>query len=516
MSATQPQRPEAGLRDHRVDFVREEAFGDPGSDPDFLKYSTTIYELTWTPNSVVEPQMGIGSPDPSTFLKGPETHEVTVAYDLVKFLSQVLDPSSSSTLGVQSTDSGDTDVDVTIKSLDESTQETITTDGTDGTTFTTGSTSFDSVYSVEIDSAASGDIEVYTDDSGSPGNKLATLESGDTSVEAPDDASFDGLQRDRDNLLPNSHTLVDREDKGSIDQDSTVSGNSDRDTRIYKVGKGGQVDEVSIVGDPSDAQPITVELSYLFQKVRSYQIDQPDGDSLLYVKSDDSDDDSQSVKLEDEGANTTETVSLNGTTAVSTSNQFGDIDAAELTAETEGDITIGVNTGSETSPTEGDALMVIKGKDSYDGVEGDLGVPVVDSGSRETTSSLGSYEQFIGDRILRASSPFPHEIPAATIEVANNVEETEQSSTYGMALHPGNRELTLVTTVFGESATYHNLIDHLTADTNDLTWEMDGGDVVLEGCALTEPGDITAEEGGAVMSVENTFRAQGLSIQFRA
>lgn len=410
--------PEGGLRNHRTEFIRESSFGTPGSNPSYLKYSDSINSFAWTSDSVNEGRRGLGSADPIGFLKGPETHEVVVSYDLVKW---------------------------------------------------------------------------FTDGSGNA-----------------KDAAYDGMARDADQLFPNSHTIVDREDKLSISSDQTVSGNTSYDTRLYTVAKGAVIDEVAVTGDPSDAQPVQVELTYLAQKGRSYQIDQPGSSTLLTVKSSSANDTSQSVTIENEGAGTSESVTLNGTSLVSTSSTFGDIDAIELSGETDGTITVSINDGTNSSPTEGDALAKIEGKNTYDSVEGDLGVPALGSGSHETLSSP-SVEQFIGDVIDRGGSNFAYEIPSATVTVANNVEETERSSSYGMGLHPGNREITMEATMYGDAMTHDLLQQHLENTAKNVTWKLDGGNLQLDNAVLQEPGERAAEEGQALMTTDNLFQADGLT-----
>jgi hypothetical protein len=409
---------EGGLRDHRVEFARESDFGSAPADPSFLKYSTTIDNVTWASDSTVEDRRGIGSADPVGFLKGPESHEVTLSYDMMKW-------------------------------------------------FVDGSNN-------------------------------------------ANDAAYDGLARDSDNLLPNSHTIVDREDKGSIDADQTVAGNTSYATRIYTVAKGALIDEVTVNGDPSDSQPVTIDLTYTAQKTRSYQFDQPSSSTLLTVVSDDNGDSSQTVTIENEGAGNSESVSLNGTTVESTSVQFADIDAIELSAETAGTVSVSVNDGTNSSPTEGDTLAELDGTSTYDGVEGDLGVPALGSGSHEADPS--GVETFIGDTIDRGGNNLAYEISSTSVTVSNNIETTERASGYGMGLHPGNREITLEATMYGESMTHDMIEQHLQTVAKNVTWNMDGGSLQLDGAVLQDAGDRAAEEGQAVMTTDNSFQADGITI----
>lgn len=422
MSETQINNPESGLRDRRIEFVREDDFGVTPEDAEFLKYSDTVSEVTWSSDALNEERRGLGSADVQEFMRGPESHEVSISYDLVKWFE-------------------------------------------DG------------------------------------GN--------------PNDASYDGLFRNEDNLLENSHTFVERENKGSILAKNTVSGNASYATRIYTVGRGGLIDEATITGDPSDSQPLTVELSYSFQKVRSYQIDQPDEATHLYVVVDNNDDNSQILTIEgedDQGDYSVETVNLDGTELLSTSTEFETIDAAFLDERTEGNVTIGINDGDEESPTEGDELMYIYGSDEYDGTVGDLGVPGRgEEGSREELTDTEPLT-FLGDTIERGGDPVPYEIQSMTINVSNNVEEQERTDALGMALFPGERNLTGEATMYGESASHQLLNDHLQNRHRDIEWYMDDGTLVLEDAVLTDPGDRAAEEGQAIMTVDNTFTATGFQI----
>ena len=109
----------------------------------------------------------------------------------------------------------------------------------------------------------------------------------------PNDAATDGLQRDSDNRIQNTHLIVDRYEQSGLTAGNTINGSTSRDTRQYWVAKGAYIDEVTLAGDPSDGQPISVELSYECEKVRHYQIDQPtssEGSIELWANSTDSSD----------------------------------------------------------------------------------------------------------------------------------------------------------------------------------------------------------------------------------
>lgn len=413
------RRVESGLRNYRIDFIRETRFAETPTDPDYLKYSGVISSFGWDPGSEPDQRRGLGDADPVEFQKGAEEHSFSIEYDLIKW-------------------------------------------------FTSGG--------------------------------------------SPHDAAYDGLQRDGDNLLPSSHTIVTRESKSNILEEATEDGGSgQRDTRIYSVGRGGLIDEVTVTGEADDTTVVTVGLEYTVHKARSYKLDQPNGD-LLCVRSTDSNDTSQTITLEEEDpTGNSETLTLSGTSLVSTSNTYADLDAAELNAETAGDIEILINTNTTTSPTAGALLGTIHGQVSYEGNEGDLGVPAVGAGSREAVPS-GDYQTFVGDSITRAGTSYTHEISSVELTVSNDIESIERTETYGMALFPGSRDIEFEATMFSENATHELLKENLQNDVNNLVWALAGGDLTLQNTVLSEPGERAAEEGEAVMTTDNTFVSQGLTI----
>jgi len=203
------------------------------------------------------------------------------------------------------------------------------------------------------------------------------------------DALGDGMTRDSDNKLRATHTIVDREDKGTVAPESTWNGSTAYATRLYTVGLGGRMDDISLTGDPGSSQPIEVEVTYTLEKGRRYQIDQPDSSTELVVKSTNSNDTSAYVRIEgsDSGSSTSETIQLGGTSIQSTSGTFDAIDSVYIVDNssgshrdatyTQGDVQVAINTGSSSSPTEGDQLTAIRGYEYYtsDDVEGDSGVP---------------------------------------------------------------------------------------------------------------------------------------------
>lgn len=315
----------------------------------------------------------------------------------------------------------------------------------------------------------------------------------------PQDAAGYGLLRDGDNQLHNSHTIVDREDR-------STGGADGGGRRTYTVAVGALIGEVTLEGDPSTGNPITPELSYTAEKVRSYEVDQPASSTLLVVESTDANDTTQTLTVEDDGASTSEDVSLNGTSLVSTSSQFDSIDAARLDAETDGDVKIYVNDGSETSPTKGSLLMTINGKNSHDDREGDLGIPLLGSGSH--ASALGtSFERFIGDVINRGGSSIADTLTSLSLSVSNNLETEPQAGTLRRRIDEGVRDVTMSASTVGDGESHDRIVEAMIATAADIQWQLTGGNITLKSAVLDSPGGRQIQVGDAKVTQDNTFRA---------
>lgn len=412
-----PTKSEGGLRNHRIEFIRESTTGTVPTDPAWNLYSDTVRSVEWGPDTQIETVRGIGDAAPSQFFKGPETHELTVTYDLQ-----------------QKSGTGD------------------------------------------------------------------TLYDGTSS----NDAAYDGMVRDSDQLLNETHSFVDREDKTSISAEETINGSTSLDTRVYTVGKGGYISEVTLTGDPGSDQPIQVELTYQFEKIRSYQIDQPSSGTTLDVSSSDSNDTSQTLTIEDEGAGTTEDVSLSGTSTVSTSSSFSDIDALELDSETAGTVT--VNDGTND-------LAKIDGSSSYSGIEGDLGVPALGSSGSHASAIGESFEVILGDSIEQPSgTDLAYDVNSVEFTVSNNIEQMNRTDSLKQRLFPGGQDIEVTATILGETESHNQILDHLQVSTNNVRWTISGGYVEATSASLTDPGSRTVESGQAAMTLDNTFTGQGVTI----
>lgn len=321
----------------------------------------------------------------------------------------------------------------------------------------------------------------------------------------PIDPSGYGLIRDQYNQLPGTLMVVGRREH--------PGGNDGAGVREYTVARGAAVSSVSPTLDPSEENPILMELEHQTQKVRSYLIHQPSASTLLVVKSSSANDTTQSVTIENEGAGTAETVVLNGTSLVSTSATFGDIDAVSLDAETEGDVTVAINTGTETSPAEGTTLMTIEGGLTYSDddqpVDGDLGVPALGTGSH--AAALGTkFEHFVGDRFERpAGSAVRPRVNSAGWTVENGIETSSMSHTRAPAVDEGNRAVSVEADVAGPFVSHRSMMEALQNDQADLEHELSGGVITFKNTTPTDSATRTVENEQSAASMSETFEASG-------
>lgn len=326
---------------------------------------------------------------------------------------------------------------------------------------------------------------------------------------APLDAAYDGIARDAANRLPNTHTVVRRTEQFGLAAENTLSGNTSRDRRNYFVGRGGRISDVTISLAPGDTPVWQVEVTYQFERARRHVFDQPASGTLLVVRSTDAGDTTQTLTIEDEGAGTTEDVPLDGTNLVSTSATFADIDAAELDAQTDGDVIVAVNSGSATTPAEGDQLGELTGALAYQHGEGDIGVPALGTGSHEGDIGTGYELAFDGDTLERpAGTAIAENVGTHEVAVSNNVEPGARGTTPFPSLEEGAREITVSSTVWGEAERRDRIIDMLQAGANDYVWTPASGDsLTVEQMKQTEVA--AAEEvGQGRLEIDVTFSQQ--------
>ena len=322
-----------------------------------------------------------------------------------------------------------------------------------------------------------------------------------TATEQPSDAIADGLLRDSNGYLPNTHSVLLRQ----VLTGESAAG-SGKDKHVYTYGTGGKFSSASLSGDPSDSEPVLVEGTYVFEKVRSYTVSQPaSATTMKVVSSSTSDTGGPTVTIERDGVATSETLTLNGTTVVTGSTSFADIGSVRLSAACVGDVTVTFTTGGAT-------CTVILGSTSNGGIEGDLGLPLLGSGSYESALS-SAFFHILGDTITKGGSAIDTNVMTLAMNVENNIQADAVTRQKSKVLNEGMRTLTATATVFSASGSHDAAVDHLKATAGDIVWTFGSGQTVtMSGAVLTGPGARVYTKGSATMQRDNTLTATDLTI----
>lgn len=310
----------------------------------------------------------------------------------------------------------------------------------------------------------------------------------------------DAITRDADNNLSSSYTVVVRESRTlSVGADSAGS-------RVYTVGLGGFVTGYTLGGELDPPTPLQAAATITFEKIRSYKIDQPSAASDLYAKSSNASDTTQNVTVENDGAGVSQSVQLNGTTAVSLgASTYTTIDSISLDAECIGDVVVGINDAAHPSVTEGVVLCTIRGSAYYDNSEGDLGVPPLGSGSHASAIG-GSYATLSGSTIQWNSAALADVVVSSVELSVGNMVGGQLLSTAGTRrkkILVGGTEYALSAQVVGEFASHENIDDQLGGTAANATFQVGAAGanktITLSGAVKSESGGRQYDQSGAMV-----------------
>jgi len=313
----------------------------------------------------------------------------------------------------------------------------------------------------------------------------------------PVDAAAYGVLRDEINAFLATHTLV-MQERNRAPASETFAESVARNTRLTLVGKGGRIEEVTLSGDPGSDAPVTVELSYTFEKVREYQFDQPTGDTAFALESTD-DADTFTVEIShDDG--TVEEIALNGTTEVVTTATADNIDGIALLGEPQGNVTVSEGSG-------GDTLTRIRGRGEYDGIEGDLGTPAIGTGSHAAPNNK-PYETILNDTVTRDGAALAYEYNSVEFVVSNDLATRERVGTLRMGISVGSRTTEITATVGGSTESMQTYEEALTNASATIEWTLDNTLIRGIDARLTDPGDVSKDAENARLTLDNTFEAE--------
>ncbi|WP_137288626.1 hypothetical protein [Natronorubrum halophilum] len=313
----------------------------------------------------------------------------------------------------------------------------------------------------------------------------------------PIDPSAYGILRDEYNQLLGSLLLLERTE--------VPGGNDDAGIRVYSVVRGAEVESVEPTLDPSSEDPILMELGLQPRKVRSVAIHQPSAGTTLEIVSDDADD-TMDVTIENEDAGTTETIAVDGTTAVTTTESFDDIDAIWLDEEPTGNITVTDGNGTTFCELAGGLTY----SEDDQPVDGDRGVPALGQGSHADPID-STFEHFLGDRIERpVGTPVRPRLNSGSWSVENDLGTESLQTTRAPSVDVSDRTVTVDADVVGPTVSHDSMMQSLQKDQNDIEHELSGGIVRFNNTVIESPGSREREASGqATAAISETFAASG-------
>jgi hypothetical protein len=271
--------------------------------------------------------------------------------------------------------------------------------------------------------------------------------------------------------------------------------------RIYTVIKGARPDTLTAPFETDDGTPLSQELAYQAGKIRQYDISQPSTSTTLDVTNNGTT--SVDVTIEDEGAATTETVTVAGGATETTNETFEDIDAVELSTDTDGDVVVSDGSGTD--------LMTIKGSDKYPAGEGDLGVPALGSGSH--ASALNSdYIRFIDDTLTIPNVDSETEIVSGEMEVSTGLDSNAKAGTARQNIHNTNWEYTVTASLAGPRITVDQTMSYLQEATGTVTWTAQEGSIDFNNAFIQSPGEYTKESGNGKLIVDSEFESETITV----
>lgn len=298
-----------------------------------------------------------------------------------------------------------------------------------------------------------------------------------------------------------SHTVVSR-------RETTEGGADGAGLRQYTVAVGARPISATIPGDPGEASPQSAEVEYEAEKIRTYAISQPSSGTTLDVVSTSSNDTAVDVTIEDEGAGTSETITLNGTTAQTTTESFADIDAVRVTSGTpDGDITVSDGGGTD--------FLTLDGTNT-NGIDHDEGVPLLGSGSH--ASAIGSDPEqflFLNTKTTFGGSEIADRTHQFDLSAEVSTDTNAQEGTRRPTIDVSTTTVTADADIAEDTGSTNRIREFLRGTTGDIVYTLGGtvagngaGDITVSDAQLTDVDDQSYGAGDANNIYGVTFTAQ--------
>lgn len=299
----------------------------------------------------------------------------------------------------------------------------------------------------------------------------------------------------------NSHSIQFR-------REVTEGGNDSSGFRMYTVGLGCKPVSATIPGDPGESQPQAPELEYQCHYARSHVIHQPSAGTTLDVSN--AGTTSVDVTIEDEGASTTETVTVAGGSTTTTTESFSDIDVIWIASGTpDGKIT--VTDGSGTTLLE-DGLAGTGTEDP----DYEKGIPPLGSGSHG--GAIGNDpERYLGlnSDIQRGGSSLADRVHSYDLSAEIDASSEPVVGSRMPEVDAGTRTVSVDTDVAGPFESTSQLTEFFRGTENDVVLSLGGDssangttDITLGDAAVTDVDEQSYGAGDENFIFGVTFTAQ--------
>lgn len=264
--------------------------------------------------------------------------------------------------------------------------------------------------------------------------------------------------------------------------------------REYVYASGAKPSTVTLPGDPSESQPIVAEAGYAAEKVTQIIIHQPATSVTPVISSTSDNDTTQSVTIESENGDTAETLSLNGTTEVTATASFDDIDAIWVDGEHEGDIDVADGNGNSLLEDP------LTGTDT-DGVDSQRGVPALGTGSHASAIGtdpsgylfLGTTSSWDGGALSESAAA--DRVHALDLDVEIGIAREPRQGTRRQAIDYEPRSVSVEADLAGPYESAKQNYRYFTGKAADLVYGFPDGDVTVVDAQLTDTDDVDRSGG---------------------
>jgi hypothetical protein len=241
--------------------------------------------------------------------------------------------------------------------------------------------------------------------------------------------------------------------------------------REYLVALGCRPVSATLDGDPSAAEAIPQELTMPAETIRPHIIHQPATSTELVVRSTDAGDTNEIV-IEDEGANTSSTLTLPGSSpnTAATTVTFDDIDSVFCRGEHAGDVQLGTDNGSGSIDTE--LLETPLTGTNQDRVSSVEGIPPLEAGTIEAPPT-GQGNTFLGTQSSFNGSDIAPRLHTLDLSVELDTAREALQSSRRTEIDVGQRTVEFSADVAGPFQSAAKIKAHFRDVSGDLIYAFD-------------------------------------------